>query len=158
MNVLRSAVLQGDLAHALRVPAAFEGRGQEGAHELLRFVDRDEAGGQTQDVRVVVLSRERGDIVAPGDGGADALVFVRRDGDAVGAAADQDALPAGARLHRLGDGMHEVGIVDRIERMRAFVVYGIAFVLQRALDQLFVFESGVVATDGKRRKVHGMHT
>ena len=97
MNVLRSAVLQGNLAHALRVTAAFEGRGQEGADELLRFVDRDEAGGQTQDVRVVVLSRERGDIVAPGDGGADALVFVRRDGDAVaGAAADQDALPAGA--------------------------------------------------------------
>ena len=67
----------GYLFHTTLVAAAcFEIGGEEGVHDLQRFLGADEVGGQTQHVGVVVLASQFGQFRFPAQCGTDALVVV----------------------------------------------------------------------------------
>src|SRR6185369_5930055 len=71
--------------------SAFKRRGHECFYKLHRFLTGNKTGRNANHVGVVVLPRQSGYFVFPGNGCADFLMLIRRDGNAVCASANQNA-------------------------------------------------------------------
>ena len=86
----------------------------------------NETTGHHQYVSIVVLAAQFGDVGAPAEGGADALVFVQGHGDAVAATADGDTGVALACLNGFSQGVSEVGVVATLWGVGAKILEVIA--------------------------------
>ena len=76
---------------AAGMTASFELGIEEGGHAIERVRNGEVSGGKAEDVGVVVLPGEAGDVRPPGDGGTHFGMLVGGHGHTIGAAADQDA-------------------------------------------------------------------
>ena len=81
----------------------------------------NETTGHHQDVGIVVLTAQFGNLCIPAEGSANALVLVERHGNAVSAAADGDAWIAFTSLYGLCQGVGKVGVVAAFGSVRAEV-------------------------------------
>ena len=78
------------------------------------FVVGDEAGGQHDDVGVVVLPDQAGDLGNPRKARANPLVLVQGEGHALARAAESHPLGEFAALDGPGQRMGVVGVIDAL--------------------------------------------
>lgn len=127
------------------MPPSLEGGGEEPVQDGLGGLVVDEAAGQHDDVGIVVLADEAGDVLVPYQSSPHALVLVEGDGHALAAAADGDAGIDLAALDALCQGVGEVGIVYTLVAEGAVVLAGVAALLEIGEYKLFERIARVVA-------------
>ena len=146
-NSGEGSAVDGDFGDAAFVASSVEGCGEECIDDLQGEVGVDEACGEDEDVGIVVLSGESGELDCPADGCAYALVLVEGHCDAVSAAAHCDARVALAGLDGRCAGVGEVGVVAALLGVGSEVGVGEATDCEVVLDDALEFVAGVVAAD-----------
>lgn len=139
---------KGDFGDATLVTAALEGGGEEDVDDVAGFLVGNEAGGEAEDVGIVVATGEVGELHVPAEGATDALVLVDGHGYAVATAAEDDAAVVGAGLDGGGEGMGRVGVVHAVGGMGAEVGDEVAPGAEVFNELLLVGKSGMVGRDG----------
>ena len=105
----------------------------------------DEASGEDDDVGIVVLTDEVGNLGSPHQSCANALMLVERHADALAGAADGNAGIDRAVLDGLAQGMTEVAVVTAGLARRAEVAIDDAPLHEILLDEFFQRVASVVA-------------
>ena len=141
-----SCLGERNLFDAALVAATFEGCGEILVHDGGRGVVVDEAAGHDEDVGIVVLTDEVGNLGRPAESGADALVLVDRHGDAFAAATDGDAAFHLAAFNGIGKGVTIVGIVAALLREGAEVVPADALRIKPGLYELLERKARMVGS------------
>src|SRR4051794_39715942 len=103
------------------MPATFKGGRKKQFHHSFGFVDGYEAGGDADDICVVVLAGERCKFIGPAEGCTDVLVLVGSHAYAIAAAAYQYAGSRFPFFNHRGYRVSKVGIVYTVETIGAFV-------------------------------------
>src|SRR5690606_915022 len=129
------------------MPPAFKLGGHKSTHDLFSCVERDEAGGDTYDICVVVFPSQRGQFLQPTYGRAYAGMLVSRNGYSVGAAAYEYALLVFALFYGRRYRMGKVRIVGRLRRVRPEIRYFMASLLQECDQCGLIFKPGVIASN-----------
>lgn len=102
---------------------------------------------QNDDVGVVVFFDKFGDLLAPHQTGADALMLVERDGHSFARTAEGDAALEFALFDRFGQRMREIRVVHRFGRVGAEVVDIVPLGSQITDQELLHFIARMVAGD-----------
>lgn len=111
----------------------------------------DETAWEDEDIGIVVSTGQTGKLGSPAESGTDALVLVEGHADTVAGAADCDCRVDDTVLDSESAGMSEIGIVAAIGRISAEIAIFDSLRFEVADDDIFEFETGVVAakTDGE---------
>ena len=130
------ALFAGDVVDALLMTSA----GKLGVEELVKALAAnvlgDEASGEDNDVGVVVLADEVGNLGLPDEAGADLLVLVERHADAFARAAHGYAGIDFAPLDAFGQSVAVGGVVAGLLGVGAVVFVGDAFLVEIFLYEL----------------------
>ena len=110
---------------------------EEFVKALTAYVFADESAREDNDVGVVVLTDEVGNLGLPNKTGTDALMLVEGHGDAFARTAHGDAWIYFAFLDAFSQCVAIGGIVARLFGIGAVVLVLIAFLLKIFLDELF---------------------
>src|SRR5215207_10297580 len=137
-----------DLGDAALVAVFGEVGGEPGADDVAHLAGGDGAAPQREDVGAVVLAGVDGDFDGVAGGGAHAGDLVRRHGGADARAVDDDAEVGLALGDGARDRVREVGVIDRVRRVRAVVAHAVAQLGEQALQLLLQGEAAVVRADG----------
>ena len=129
------------------VASALEGGVEEGVDDDVGFPLGYETGREHEDVGVVVLLGQGGDLGLPAEGGAYALMLVEGHRDSVAGAAHGDAERAVALLYRNGAWMRVVGIIARLRGVSAEINCLVAARTHHIHEMLLEFVAGVVACE-----------
>ena len=86
-----------------------------------------------------------GDLFAPNQTGADALMLVERDRHSLSRAAEGDGAFEFALLDRFGQRVGEIRIIDRFGRVGAEIVHVVSLGAQIADQELFHFITRMIA-------------
>src|ERR1043166_2362925 len=133
-----------NLPPAALMPAAGKLGGEPGvddAHSLIRL---ENAGAQSENVGIVVLTAHLGLIFGTAIGGADAVPFVGCDRHANAAAADQDAKIGALLADVVRDGAGIVRVINRFRRGSAFIADLNALLLKVLFDLIFQLVACVI--------------
>ena len=115
---------------------------------ILRGFGAEHAGAERQDIRVVVLAREPRRRHVMAERAADMAVAVGGDAHADAGAADQHAALRAAAAERVGDGIREIRIIDRIGAVGAEIEHLEAKRLQLRQQRGFKLITAVIRGDG----------
>ena len=127
----------GDVFDALLMAATCKLGVEEFVETLAAYVLGDESAREDDDVGVVVLTDEVGNLGLPNKTGTDALVLVEGHGDAFARTAHGDARIYFAFLDAFSQSMTIGGIVTGFFGIGAVVLVLVAFLLEIFLDELF---------------------
>ena len=127
--------------------AAFEGSVEPGADDGRGLAVGDEAGGEHQDVGVIVCGDELSDGNVPGEAGADALMFVQGYGHAVAGAAQGDAKVDFAAFDCGCKAVSEVGVIDALSGVGAVIDYFDAAALKHLHELELIVHAGVIVAN-----------
>ena len=137
-----------DLLYAAAMAAAGKFRIQPGLQDLDALVFADEASRQDEDVGIVVLAREPGDLGRPGHGRPHSGMTVGGIGHSEPGAAEQHSTPASLVLHLGGDAMSVVRIISGFGAMGAEIERLVSQRPKLFNQPLLQLEAGVVRSDG----------
>ena len=144
----KSGLYYRDFVDAALVSATFEGSVEIYIDDAECGFFVNEPGGHDKDVGIVVFACKSGDVLGPREGGADALVLVEGDVDAVACAAHCDAAVEFSAFDGDGAGVGKVGIVARLFGICAEVM-GSDSTFVKMFDYFFLeFVTGVVTAKG----------
>ena len=127
----------GDVFDALLMAATCKLGVEEFVEALAAYVLGDESAGEDDDVGVVVLTDEVGNLGLPNKTSTNALVLVEGHGDAFARTAHGDAWIYFAFLDAFSQSVAIGGIVTRLFGIGAVVLVLVAFLLKIFLDELF---------------------
>ena len=127
----------GDVFNALLMATSCKLSIEEFVKALAAYVFADESAREDNDVGVVVLTDEVGNLWLPNKSGTDALMLVEGHGDAFARTAHGDAWIYFAFLDAFSQCVAIGGIVARLFGIGAVVLVLIAFLLKIFLDELF---------------------
>src|SRR5688572_10320419 len=128
---VRSAAL-GNFFYSSLVPAAFKRSVYKKLYHFFCISLTNKAGGDTEYIGIVMFSCQLGKLFAPANGRTDALVFVRSDRHAIGAAAKKYSKRGFTFFNGISNRVSEVGVIYRIFGMCAIIMIG----------KIFGFEKG----------------
>ena len=135
----------------MRTPALvatpFEAGIDEGIHDGNCLLRADEPRRQCQDVGVVMFPGQAGQLRLPCQCRTHARVLVGGDVDPVATSADEHAERIAVGGDRCGNGMCEVGVVDTVLDMGAFVPHLEPTCTQVFLEMVLEVDAGMVAAD-----------
>lgn len=137
--------LYRNLFYAALMATAFEGNREELVHDGTGRVVVDETTGHHEHVGIVVLTNQLSDLGIPAYTGANALVLVKRHGDALTTAADGNARINFTALDTLGQGMSVVGIVNGGIAPCSIVLNGVSFLFEILQNELLQGKTSVIA-------------
>ena len=141
----------GDFVDALLMAAAFERRRKECFDDFDSLVVADKAPRHREHVCVIVLTCKACYFGNPAKRGADALVLVECDGDALAATADGNARIAFAAFHRVGGKVGKVGVIATIFAKSAKIFIGNTFTFKVLNHCLLGLPTGMVAAKRHRQ-------
>ena len=118
---------------------------EEFVEALAAYVFADETTGEDDDVGVVVLTDEVGNLWLPNKSGTDALELVEAHGDAFARTAHGDARIDFAFLDAFSQCMAVGGIVAGLFCVGAIVLVLITFLFEIFLDELLQWECCMIA-------------
>lgn len=144
-KVLAAATCNGNLLDSALMTPPFEFGLKVGVNNLFSFLFGDETGREHEDVSVVVLLGERGELGEPAEGGADPLMLVESHVDAVAGAAHCNAEVGLPFLDSECARVSKVGVVTGFLGMSAVILYLIALCNKIFLDFLLQEVAGMVA-------------
>ena len=127
----------GDVLNALLMATSCKLCIEEFVEALTAYVFADESAREDNDVGVVVLTDEVGNLGLPNKTGTDALMLVEGHGDAFARTAHGDAGIYFAFLDAFSQCVAIGGIVTRFFGIGAVVLVLVAFLLKIFLDELF---------------------
>ncbi len=137
----------GELVDPSGVAAALEVGGEERGDDLFGEPLADDTGTHRQHVGIVVGTGHPCGVEAVAQCGADASHLVGGELFTLTAAAENDAQVGVAVTHRATDAGTDLGIVDRLGRVRALVVDLVALHQQHRDEVLLQVVAGMVRTD-----------
>ena len=135
------------LLNAAGVAAAAEIGGEEGVEDALVLLERHKAPGKGDDVRIVVLAAQGGELGVDDVGGTHAGHLVGGHGHADARSAYEHAAVGSAVGHVVGHGECIVGIIHAIVAVGAAVDDVVPLPHQVIYQGLLLLEAGVVASD-----------
>ena len=130
-------LLTGDVLNALLMATSCKLSVEEFVETLTAYVFADESAREDNDVGVVVLTDEVGNLWLPNKTGTDALMLVEGHGDAFARTAHGDAWIYFAFLDAFSQCVAIGGVVTRFFGIGAVVLVLVAFLLKIFLDELF---------------------
>ena len=125
---------------------AFEIGGEELVHYLRGHIGINETTGHHEDVGIVVLADEMGNLWNPTQTGSDGLVLVERHVDAFAGAADGDAGIDLAGFDAARQGVAEVAVVARVLAVGAVVLPCNTALIEVLFDELFEGIASVIGS------------
>lgn len=137
--------LYRNLFYAALMATAFEGNREELVHDGTGRVVVDETTGHHEHIGIVVLTNQLANLGIPAYTGANALVLVKRHGDALTTAADGNAGINLTALDTLGQGMSVVGIVHGGIAPCSIVLNGVSFLFEILQHELLQGKTSVIA-------------
>ena len=137
--------LYRNLFNAALMATAFEGNREELVHDGTGRVVVDETTGHHEHIRIIVLTNQLANLGIPAYTGANALVLIKRHGDALTTAADGNAGIDFTALDTLGQGMAVVGIVHGGIAPCAIVLNGVSFLFEILQHELLQGKTSVIA-------------
>ena len=126
---------------------------EEFVEALAAYVFADETTGEDDDVGVVVLTDEVGNLWLPNKSGTDALMLVEGHGDAFARTAHGDAWIDFAFLDAFSQCVAIGGIVTGFFGIGAVVLVLVAFLFEIFLDELLQWECCMIGCDTNFHKI-----
>lgn len=136
-----------DVFNALLMATACKLGVEELVETLATHIFADEATGEDDDVGIVVLTDEVGNLGLPNKSGTDVLVLVEGHGDAFAGAAHGDAGIDFAFLDAFSQCMTVCSIVAGLFGVGAVVLVLVAFLFEVFLDELLQWECRMVRSN-----------
>ena len=137
-----------DFLDTALMAATLERSVEEFVDNLKRELLGNEAGRDGNDVAIVVLTAEMGNLDIPAESAADVGIFIDSHLNTVATAADDDTAGIGAVVDSRTDLMSEIGVVATLGRISTEILGIETEFVEVGDDSLFEFEAGVVAGDG----------
>ena len=140
----------GDLSNTVGMASTFKCGADEAVHHFFCILLVYEACGNAENVGVIVLSDKFSNLLAPADGGADLLVFIGGDGNAVSRAAEKYAKGKFAAFNSECNRVSKIGVIHRVGRVGSKVFKGKPFPFKKGDQRFFHFKSGMVTANRDR--------
>ncbi len=135
-----------DLVNSPLVTATFERGREPGIDDVKRQSNSENAGAETENIRIVVLSTEVRRKRVTAQGSANARYLVRGDRDAYARSAYQNSSIGGTVVDRVANELCVVGVIDRRFVVRPVVVTINTFRHQVLNDRSLHLHAGVIGS------------